>query len=545
MPAVFAVAVAALATIVGLGVPPVAAPTTSSPRPVRPCAELAGDLRAPGAAAHVTSATVTAATGDAPEYCDVRGYVEGTIQFRLQLPTKTYGGRYLQYGCSGFCGELTAPVFPECGGIPGRDVAVATTDDGHVGHTTFRWVDGRWAADDQAARDNWSFRAPHAVSVVAKRVIARYYGAPPRTSYFSGCSNGGREAMLLAQRYPHDFDGLIARGPAHAVGALLGVYETWVARSNTGPDGAPIITAQKLPALHDAALAACDSGDGLVDGQIDDPRACRFDPSTIACQGAELPGCLTPTQVEAARRLYTGPTDAAGRRLYPGGQPVGSELAWDGWIIPKPSYGGAFNIMLADNYLRYAGYPIGTPHSSIEDFDFSVEEFDRLTAEAVKGNAMNTDLSEFRRAGGKLIMWHGWSDQVIPPVGTLDYYQRLWQRDGGLHATQQYARVFMVPGAYHCLGGDRLNEFDPFPALIRWVEKGAAPQSITAQFRDQAGAVQRTRPVFAYPTRARYDGTGSIDDARNFVPAPPARPLADVISWAGDNQHHVPGPVAP
>ena len=514
-------------------------------RPVRQCTDLVGDIRVPGAVTHVTAGTVKPAAADEPEYCDVQGYVEPAVRFRLKLPTGTYAGRYLQYGCPGFCGEIGSAAFPRCGARPSQDVAVAATDDGHVGSTTYRWVDGRWAATDQAARDDWSFRAPHVVSVAAKRLIARYYGSPPRTSYFTGCSNGGREAMLLAQRYPDDFDGLIAEGPAHAIGALLGVYQTWLTRVNTGPDGAPIIPVRKLSTLHDAAMAACDGRDGLVDGQLDDPRMCAFDPASIACPtGVDEAGCMTQAQIEAARRLYAGPTDTAGRRLYPGGQPVGSELAWDGWVVPAARYGGAFAEMLGDNYLRYAGYPIGTPHSSVADFTFSTEEFDRLTTESVNGDAMSIDLSAFRRSGGKLIIWHGWSDQVIPPVGTLDYYQRLWQRDGGLSQTRKYARVFMVPGMYHCAGGDRLNEFDPFPALVRWVENSEAPQAIVARHRDDQGAIQRTRPVFAYPLQAKYDGTGSIDDARNFRALAPTQTPDDVISWAGNGLYTGTGPVA-
>jgi feruloyl esterase len=538
-------------SLVGLGAAPGRAAAQQAPSTIRPvlaCADLVRDFTIPGAPTHVTSATVVAAGNGEPAHCDVRGFVEPAVRLQLRLPTTTYAGRYVQYGCGGFCGAIDPPPFFQCPGPRGGDAAVAATDDGHVGENPFLPnLDARWAANNQAARDDWAFRAPHVLSVAAKRIIATFYGSPPRRSYFTGCSNGGREALLLAQRYPHDFDGIVAAAPAAYIGPLAGVYETWLVRSNTAGDGSPIITLAKLPALHNAVVAACDGLDGLVDGQIDDPRACRFDPATVQCAaGTDQPTCLTPAQVAAARKLYNGPTDAHGRRLYPGGETRGSELAWAGWLIPVPELGNlTIGGELADNYLRYLGYPIGTPHSSVGDFTFTLGEFRRLTPEGVRANSMSLDLSRFRRTGGKLIIWHGWDDQAIPSTGTLDYYQRLWQRSGGLRRTQEWARLFMIPTMYHCAGGYRLTEFDPLRELVAWVERGRAPDRIIANQRDDQGAIVRSRPVFPYPLRARYDGTGSIDDASNFVPAPPAAPPHDVIHWAGDDLYSKPGPVAP
>ncbi|WP_158892871.1 tannase/feruloyl esterase family alpha/beta hydrolase [Amycolatopsis anabasis] len=511
-------------------------------KPVRQCAELVGQFDIPSAATRVTAATVVPATGGEPEYCDVRGQVEPAVGFQLKLPTATFTGRYLQYGCGAFCGLIFPVQFPDCGGPRGGDLAVAATDDGHVGDG----IDGKWAADNQAARDDFFFRAPHVVSVAAKRIIAAYYGSPPKHSYFDGCSTGGREGLLLAQRYPDDFDGILAGAPASYFGPLAGVYATWNIRSNTGENGAPIITREKLPVLHNAAVAACDRLDGLVDGQIEDPRACRFDPVAVRCPGAtDQPDCLTAAQVEAARKLYAGPADAHGRRLYPGSQPFGSELAWEGTILPSPDFPVPLHTGIADNYLKYIGYPIGTPHSSLKDFQFTVREFDRLTPEGLKANALSLDLEPFRRSGGKLILWHGWADPGIPPAATLDYYQRLVRHSGGLRQTQEFARTFMVPSLYHCAGGDRLTEFNPFRELIGWVERGKAPDKIVATGRDAQGNELRTRPVFPYPLRPQYDGTGSIDDANNFVPAPPPTPPRDAVNWVGTDLYYRPGPVAP
>jgi hypothetical protein len=549
---------AAVAAVVGVVlVPPgaTAGAASETVRPVRSCTELAGDYGFPGAATHVAKAEVVAAdpAKGVPEYCDVAGVVAPAVKFELKLPTQTYGGRYVQFGCDGLCGLFRSPAFPAgCGGQPGKDFAVAATDDGHEGKLPpgippqfdfLKIMDGTWAADNQAARDDYFFRAPHVVSVAAKGIIGTFYGQRPRVSYFNGCSTGGREGLLLAQRYPRDFDGIVAGAPTNFMGPLTGIYFAWLAKTNSNPDGSGILTFTKLPALHNAVLAACDGLDGLVDGQVDDPTKCHFDPVGIQCaDGVDQDGCLTPAQVGVARKLYDGPKDAQGRRLYPGWEAYGSELAWEGSSVPFHEGGGTI-APLPDNYLRYVGYPIGRPASSLAEIQFTVAELNRLTPEGRKGNALSLDLREFRRAGGKLIMWHGGYDQSIPAVGTIDYYERLAQRNGGLRKTQEFARLFVVPTKYHCdLGGELLNTFNPLPNLVSWVEHERAPEQIVATGTNPQGG-PRSRPVFAYPLQARYDGSGSVDDATNFVPVRPAGG-SNIIDWAGSYLYDVPGPVA-
>ncbi len=545
--AVAAVAALAIAVIGPLAASGATARASSAIQPLRACGDLVGDYGIPGAATHVTAATVVPAANGQPEYCDVQGYVEPAVHFQLKLPTTTFNGRYVQYGCAGLCGTIFPTTFPACGGTPGGDFAVAATDDGHVGKGGgfLAILDGSWAANDQAARDDYFYRAPHVVSLASKRIIAAYYGSPPARSYFDGCSTGGREGLLLAQRYPHDFNGIVAGAPAAFMGPLNGVYFTWMVRVNTDARGAPILASAKLPALHDAVMAACDRLDGLADGQIDDPQGCTFDPASIQCPaGVDDASCLTPAQVDVVQKVYSGPADASGHRLYPGGAPRGSELSWDGFLVPNPQFGSI--APLPDNYLKYLGYPIGAPASSVADFKFTLGEFNRLTPESLKGNALSLDLRNFQRAGGKLIIWQGWADGNISVFGTLDYYQRLWQANGGLAETQQWARLFMVPTLYHCgLGGYKLNTFDPFPELVDWVEHRHAPDRVIASDQDSHGTVLRTRPVYPYPQRAAYTGAGSIDDARNFAPAAPLVPPHDVIRWAGAYLYSIPGPVAP
>uniref|UniRef100_UPI0039BFDE39 tannase/feruloyl esterase family alpha/beta hydrolase n=1 Tax=Lentzea alba TaxID=2714351 RepID=UPI0039BFDE39 len=514
------IACVSLATVLAGMSPAVASESHSVVQPTRSCAELVRSYAVPDAKTQVTSAVVVPASGGVPEFCDVRGKIEPNIGFQLKLPTQTYRGRYVQYGCGGFCGFITDPAFPKCGPAFG-DAAVAATDDGH------QWpeenpFDTEWARADQKARDDFFFRAPHVLSKVSKHLVGVFYGKAPRKSYFTGCSNGGREALVLAQRYPHDFDGIIAAAPASHYTGLI-AYQGWLAR-NAIPD-------DKVVLLHSAVMAACDGLDGLVDKQIDEPRLCRFDPATLA-------GSLTDEEIARAKRLYSGPVDR-GVRLYPAGQAYGSELGWLWWINPRAEFGGSIAGQLADNGLKNLVYPIGQPHSSLEKFEFTVREFRRLVPETVKANSLSLDLREFRRSGGKLILWHGAADQAIPAQGTIDYWQRL---TGG--RTPDWARLFIVPSISHCEGGDTLTHFDPFRSLVSWVEGGAAPDRVIAEGRDADGNVVRTRPVFPYPLRAKYDGSGSVDDASNFVAAPGFQTV-DRVRWAGEDLYHRPGPVAP
>lgn len=537
----------AILILIGLGLtmaPPAtssADPTTAGTiRPVVGCTGLTGHYPVPGAETTVEKAEPVTPADGAPAYCDVHGVIRPAVRFQLKLPISTYQGRYLQYGCGGFCGTVWPPQFARCAGPSGGDEAVATTDDGHVADA--QQPEGQWGRTSQAARDDWAFRAPHVLSVAAKRLISAYYGTPPTRSYFGSCSNGGREGLLLAQRYPHDFDGILVGAPAAYAGPQFGVYFGWMARANLGPGGEQLLTEAELPVLHRAAVARCDGVDGLIDGQIDDPRRCRFDPAVVRCRTAtKAPDCLSAEQVRAARKMYAGPTDEHGRRLFPGAQSPGSELAWAGWQVATPGF-GSISASLADGYLRYLGYPIGTPHSSLSRFEFTAREFHRLTAEGRRANAMRLDLGEFSRAGGKLLLWHGWDDTAVPATATLDYYQRLADRNGGPKAVRDWARAFVVPTMYHCGGGYALTGFDPLAALVTWVEAGRAPDRIVATGQNQSGQ-PRTRPVFPYPLEAKYDGSGSIDDAANFVPVAPRPRPSDRIRWIGEYLHDVPGPV--
>ena len=473
---------------------------------------------------------VVAVEARTPEVCDVGGYVAAQVQFELKLPTKTWQGRYLQNGCGGFCGAIGQTRFPSCDLQPGGDFAVSATNDGHAA----AGFDALWAATDEQERVDFGSRAVHVVAVASKAIIQAFYGIAPQRSYFNGCSDGGREGLQEAQRFPADFDGIVAGAPANIWAPLVGEFETWLGRINVDAQGNPILTLAKLPALHAAALASCDGADGLVDGQIDDPRACRFDPASIQCAaGSDQPTCLTPAQVDVARKAYSGPVDAHGRHLYPGGEPVGSELAWAGWFVTTGAPG--IGPLIGDDYLKYSAFPIGQPTSSIPDWKFTVDGFNRLRTEGRVFNSTNADLSAFQRRGGKLILWHGWADQAIPPTGTPAYYDAVQDRMGGLQATQRFARLFMLASMYHCGGGFGPSQFDLINPITHWVEQGEAPTRVVATQTDNSGKVVRTRPVFAYPEQARYVGSGSVDDAANFVGVMPAHLPNDDFPWVGND----------
>jgi Tannase and feruloyl esterase len=491
----------------------------------------------PGFPARITSAKIVAATGQAPEYCDVLGYIQGQIHFELKLPTTTWQGRYLQQGCGGFCGAINPTTFPACDQQLGGDFALSATDDGHTSGNAF---DGLWAGDDEQLRIDFDFRAVHGLAVVSKAIIAAFYGQAPSHAYFNGCSDGGREGLMEAQRFPDDFDGIIAGAPANFWAFLPTEATAWVVRANLDPNGNLIIDAPHAAVLHNAVLAACDDLDGLHDNQIDDPRACQFDPASIECPGGGSgPSCLSAAQVQAARTIYSFPHTPSGEKLYPGvGEELGSELGWTGpipWISPPPG-APMLAFSAADNYLRYMALPLRQGGLSVDQFQFTRQDFERIQPEGLKGTSIDPDLSRFKARGGKLILYHGWADPLIPPRGTVDYYAALERAIGGPERTREFARLFMFPAMFHCGGGGPApNTSDFILDLVNWVEQGQAPDKVIGTQTDPSGNVVRTRPVFVYPIRAQYTGSGDINDAANFVPVAPAKRPDDDIHWLGSD----------
>lgn len=502
--------------------PMFALPPRATIAPVLTCEALAKRdfARIPGAATVITEARLVGQDGDAAAHCLVSGRVAPQVRFQLKLPTAGYTGRYLQIGCGGNCGYIRLEATPRCDDAMARGgaFAVAATDTGHSGQGT------GWARDNRAAQDDFAERGVHVTALAAKAIIAAFYGTAPARAYFQGCSDGGREAMKEAQRYPADFGGIVAGAPANYISSGF-LRFAWQEVKNRDAAGAPILTRTAGETLHAAAMAACDGIDGLVDGQIDTPRACTFDPAAIACAdgGAEQPGrCISRAQAATARAFYSGPVDAAGRHLWLGGMARGSELAWGG--NRAAGVEGYFSDMIYG-----AKRPAGVKLADIAFDAATVREVMTLGAHY---DAYDADVRRFRDRGGRMIVWEGAADPSAGPNATLNYYQSVRDKLGGLAKARETMRVFVLPGVYHCGRGYMPYEANFLGAIVRWVESGIAPDRIVAAAIKPDGGV-RMRPIPAYPSIARYRGAGSIDDAASFdIIAPPREPN-DRFDWVG------------
>jgi feruloyl esterase len=485
------------------------------------CEALANEdfTHTPDAPSTILSATVTPAANGAPEYCDVKGYVLPQIQFELRLPTHTWNGRYFQVGCGGFCGVIN---IQNCGDVLAQNFAVAADNMGHVGDMLH---DPLWA-DSQDLRRDYGRRSTHATAVIAKAVVERFYGAKPAWSYFRGCSTGGREGLTEAAWAPSDFDGIIAGDPAFP-GRLGAIANTWDSQHLLRADGTPVIPTGKLMVLHKAILDACDALDGVKDGIIMDPRACHFRVESIECKGGgEGADCLSAAQVAAAEAVYDGPRNNKGERLYPGGAMFGAEASW-GTTADSASLPAG-----AERFLEF--WPNPPLSYTYRDFNFDtdppkIEAALRLYDPVPPGEA--PDLTAFERRGGKMILYHGWADGGVSPINTLDYYSQVAHRQGGMAKIRDWFRLFMVPGMFHCRGGDAPNTFDFMPAIMAWVEKGVAPEGVVATQKDPTGQVVRLRPLYAYPEQAAYNGAGDVSQASSWHAAMPPTMPDDRVAW--------------
>jgi pimeloyl-ACP methyl ester carboxylesterase len=486
------IACLAAALALGAGAPASAAANTQAQRPILPvrsCASLAGlnFTGVPGAPATITSAHLVTETPYTTKvtFCQIKGVIAPQTKFGMLLPTTTYHGQYLQVGCSLLCGSVDLSPDPiagiTCGAVDNGELAIATDDMGHTGAPD----DGRWAKDNLLARLIFGVTSENSLVHLAGAILPAYYGRPPSYTYYDGCSTGGREALMLAQRYPDDFNGIIAGSAAMNMAPLSALFATWLVRSNTAPDGHQIVTAQNIPALHAAVIHACGNASGI----IEDPRECAFNPASIQCPpGTRSASCLTPAQVTAVRAFYRGPTDSRGASLYNGGEPYGSELGWVGEFVEPASDtkapGDSPEAQVALNYLKYMAFVPNPPASfTLADVKFTAQEFAQVDAlgNAIY-NANDPDLRAFAARGGKLIMYHGWADPLISPWSTLDYYAAVEHAMGGFQASQAFSRLYMIPGAGHCLAGpdDTFNLANFLTPLIAWVQRGTPPGVVQA-----------------------------------------------------------------
>jgi len=366
--------------------------------------------------------------------------------------------------------------------------------------------------------DDWAYRAVHVMTETSKLIVRDYYGRGrfATYAYFAGCSTGGHQALSEAQRYPDDYDGIVAGDPGNNRTHLIaGFLWSWLAVYKDPVDTLP---AEKLPMITRAVTAACDDADGLKDGIIDDPRRCNFDPGVLLCQGADHASCLTAPQVTALRKIYAGAKNPrTGEQLF-AGWPLGSESVngaliggWTGYIVGHEEPSRA-------DFLRY--WVFNDPNWDPRTFDFDRDMAYTDTKMAVV-NANDPKLKPFKDHKGKLVMYHGWADPVVPPGDGVRYYEAVQRAMGGPEKTTDFFRLFMVPGMGHCGGGVGPNTFDAVAALDAWVSQGTPPEKIIASHSTN-GTVDRTRPLCPYPQVARYKGSGSINEAANFICTTPA-----------------------
>lgn len=479
-----------------------------------------------------------AATGAfLPGHCVVTGSinprvgVDGknyAIGFQLSLPDN-WNGRFLFLGGGGNDGVLrdTSLSSSISIGTPsplGQGFAVVSTDGGHIGTTA------SFGADPQARTDH-AYNSYDKTAVAAKSLIATHYGRKPDRSYFSGCSGGGRQGMVFSQRFPDYFDAITAGAPAMRVSSGATVAAMWntIAFNAIAPQDASgnrilsqAFSNADLNLVANAVKSSCDAADGVVDGMVNNTKACQFNPAVLQCNGAKGADCLSAAQVGALTKVFAGPRNSAGQALY-AGQPWDPGLAapgWRAWTLGSsatPTPDARYITLMVDALINEFFTPPDLSFNPLA-FNFDTDPARMAAYSAVYDTYADDKLTAFRQRGGKLLFIHGMSDPIFSAKDTVDYYERLAANNGGMASTQGFARTFLVPGMNHCSGGPATDSFDSIQTMVDWVEKGVAPETIAARaLPTQADYPNRTRPLCPYPQFAKYKGTGSVEEASSFA----------------------------
>jgi hypothetical protein len=507
------------------------------------CAALASlDLtRVQDAPTQITGTTLVQAEGKDPAYCRVEGYVAPQVGFELRLPVSTWNHKFILVGSGGLGGSMLLYL---CNGPMRRGYACIATDMGHKDKSDH----GLWASGNLQAQLDYGFRATHVTALAGKAIIEKFYATAPAQSLMFGCSTGGYQSLVEAQRFPWDFDGIVSVSPDSTSEADLAMRHLWRQRYLFDRNGEPTFSEKALELLHNAALAKCDMSDGVKDGIVGDPVHCAVDPAAWACKAGQTADCLSPQQVDAARKIYSGPMTSSGVRISTSGEFPGSELEWNN------KNGGH-----APELFKFALFmPTPGPDWKATDFDFD-RDYKRLGIGALYEDN-NPDLRKFKGAGGKLIMVQGAVDSDETPGAVVDYYETVERTMGGAAATEDFFRFFIVPGMQHCSGGEGAVAIDYLSYMEDWVERGQAPGKMigahvntdylekisgvdpeepdtwvrngrawTGAFLkllfplDPSVPVEFTRPVYPYPLHAKYKGSGNPNEAASFVPAGPTR----------------------
>jgi hypothetical protein len=493
----------AVGCALALAIPaPAVIASPAAPENPADCASLT-TLTLPDAKVTEAAAVPAAATGAVRvPHCRVAGVIGKEIRFTLLMPDD-WNHKFLMGGGGGFVGT----VQNQAQAVVNAGYATVGTDTGHQGSIT----KADWALNNPERQENFGHRAVHRTAEIAKAIVRRYYGSNETRSYFSGCSNGGRQALMEAQRYPADFDGIVAGAPAAdftAIGAQF-IKDMRAAFPDSGNLATAPFSPETLQSIETQVVDKCDAIDGLKDGLMDDPRTCKVDVGALSG--------VTDAQRAMLKAIYAETRNKDGV-IYPA-QPVGGEgeaAGWRAWITgPSPTLMTAQNApsnRYAFGTEMFKYFVFGDPAFDYTRYDLSTYKKDTARAAAIL-NATDPNLDAFKRRGGKLLLWHGWSDPALTALGSIKYYEQVKARDA---KAGDYFRMFLMPGVLHCAGGPGPDTVDWAATIDEWVEKGKAPDRVVAEKR-VAGAVARTRPLCSYPQRAVYSGAGSTDDAANFT----------------------------
>ena len=454
------------------------------------------------------------------QYCDVTGYVAPQNRFELKLPLARYwNGNFFFIACGGFCGSVLSG---QCDLGLMRGYASAT---GNGGHESAPGFDGIWAANAPELQEDFGWRSNHVVTLITKAITVHYYGKQIRHSYMAGNSKGGQAVLMEAQRFPEDFDGYMPSAPVYDYTGRNIPAAVWFWQAIHDGNGGSVLNAIAANAVHKSVLRVCGAQAGVDEGVVADPPSCKWQPEMLACgPGGDGPDCLSARQVAAVKKLMTPVTNSKGEILYAYPYIPGTESQWEGWnYFGAPRPGTPPRLANADLPGQFERYFVDEKVRTIVDplqFDFDREPATFARSRRIY-DALSFDLRALSSRGGKILLWHGWADGAIMATSSIGYYEGVMKFMGGRKTTEDFFRLFLIPGVHHGGGGPGFPEFDSFTALEDWVERGIAPAKLIAS-RIRDGAVERSRPIYPYPVQARYSGTGDPRKPESFREFDPA-----------------------
>lgn len=487
-------------------------------------------------------------TSASTQYYKVRAYVAPAVRFELRLPMIGWAQRLLMFGVGGYGGTVSFDfdywpgIQSALRNLPLEHFALVTTDLGHQ-RSLAKENDALWALSNPQALVDFGYAATHKVVVASKKIIELFYGIAPTYSYLVGTSNGGRQGLQEAQRYPEDFHGIACDAPTLDYVATATFWHAWNAQTNRGKDGKPILTADKIPGLHNAVLRAANRAGAVIEGMVVDPRAFKFDANELLGSDFDNGFTITEAQADVINRLYQGPITPSGERLFPGGMTYGSELAWIGGMVPahdEPlSEANCLDISWCQGFPDHMSSfdsPTGIDWSNLR---FDAEHFARMHELSGIYDPTNPDLRAFREAGGKILIWQGWADTLTSPNAVLNYYAAVGRFMGSATAAS-FLKLYLVPGVYHCGRGPTNSWSDYLTPLMQWVEGGVEPEEISVKYGGDVSdfKFEKKLSAFPYPSMARQV---RVNEPNNAATVKGGAQLATTehISWLGD-QHTLP-----